>query len=243
MDRSVLPTHRILPSLIAKCDSTYERTAIQYVRQHTRIPVPQIRYKNLKRWMVSDFIDGEMLLECWPRQSLWMKFRIACTIRSYLAQLRQLSSDMPGRIDDYTADGPLFDDDEHGPFRSLTHFQSWCEMVAMSGWQRSTANLKDLELNHKISAPPVVGSKWKLVYAHGDLNMGNILLSKDNVLWIIDWQESGFFPPWYDGVVLDYFSNRFRSWRLFIPLMTGSIKTYIHFWRQLLIDVHRFRPL
>ena len=24
--------------------------------------------------------------------------------------------------------------------------------------------------------------------------MGNILLSKDNVFWFIDWQESGFFP-------------------------------------------------
>ena len=228
MNQDSVPAHRILPSLIAKCNSTYECTAVQYVRQHTRIPVPQIRYKNLKRWMVSDFIDGEILLECWTRQSLWMKFRIACTIRSYLGQLRQLSGDMPGRIDDHTAEGPVFDEDVYGPFQSLTHFQNWCEMVAMSGWRR-------------YSAQPIVGPKWKLVYAHGDLNMGNILLSKDNVLWIIDWQESGFFPPWYDGVVLDYFANTPRSWRFFIPFITGPIKTYISFRNSFFIDVHRFR--
>lgn len=62
-DNSV-PTHQITSSLIVKSYSSVERVAMDYVRRHTRIPVPQPRYGHLRTWMVSEFIEGEMLLKC-----------------------------------------------------------------------------------------------------------------------------------------------------------------------------------
>lgn len=81
---SWISAHKISPKLIVKWKELHEQTATDYVRRHTRIPVPQVRHRYLDEWLVSDFIEGVMLFECWERQTAWMKFRIACTIRSYL---------------------------------------------------------------------------------------------------------------------------------------------------------------
>ncbi|KAF8951981.1 hypothetical protein BDZ97DRAFT_1881794 [Flammula alnicola] len=244
-DDNYMPTHQISPTLIAKANAQHERAAMDYVRRHTRIPVPQLRHRNLRDWMVSEFIEGEMLLECWDKQSLFMKFRIACTMRCYLSQLRRLKGTMPGRLENHVVDGPLFENAPHGPFQSLFHFQSWCEMIAICGWCSTAAHFKNIGRLDKLKPQPVVGEPWDLVYAHGDLNLTNCLLSKDGILWIIDWAESGFFPSWFDGASMAWYEKLQeapRSWHFLRPFMAGkeSDVKYNNFWAFFLNDVHRF---
>ncbi|KAF8068745.1 hypothetical protein FPV67DRAFT_1668818 [Lyophyllum atratum] len=237
-----MPTHQISTSLIAKANSPHERAAMDYVRRHTLIPVPQLRHRNLREWLVSDLIEGEMLLECWDKQSPFMKFRIACTMRRYLSQLRSLQNTMPGRPEDHVVDGRLFEHQAHGPFQSLYHFQSWCEMIAMTGWCSVAAHFRNVGRLAKLKSQPVVGEPWDLVYAHGDLNLSNIILSKNGVLWIIDWQESGFFPSWFDGVSMASYEEAPQSWHFLRPFMAGkeSDNKYDNLWSFFLQDIHRF---
>ncbi|KAJ8481394.1 hypothetical protein ONZ51_g6031 [Trametes cubensis] len=80
-DAGGVGVHRITSSLLAKVPaSSSERASMEYVRQHTSIPIPRTYHPHLS-WLLMDFIDGDMLLECWPKQSRFMQFRIACTLR------------------------------------------------------------------------------------------------------------------------------------------------------------------
>ncbi|KAJ2962731.1 hypothetical protein NUW54_g14321 [Trametes sanguinea] len=39
-----------------------------------------------------------------------------------------------------------------------------------------------------------------LVLTHGDLNLRNILVGEGGRLWLIDWGDAGFYPPWFEFV-------------------------------------------
>ncbi|KAJ3555272.1 hypothetical protein NM688_g2672 [Phlebia brevispora] len=199
-------SHKITSDLIVKRLDPVEYATMCYIRSHTGIPVPQPRYPHLKKWLVMDFIDGRMLLECWDSLSWWMQLRIACTLRGYVRQLRRLKSARPGSIIDRTIkDHTLFDDQPCGPFVSSTQFRLWSEYIAHGGWLRWVRYRRNINLPVAEDPPyPVMGGEWPLVFTHGDLNLGNILLSRDGVLWIIDWASGGFFPPWLESIGINY---------------------------------------
>ncbi|KAH9942670.1 hypothetical protein B0H21DRAFT_520341 [Amylocystis lapponica] len=233
------PTHQIAPTLLAKRFSLAEATNMEYVRTHTTIPVPQPRYSNLSRWLVMDLIDGQSLNECWHTLSPFMQFRIACTLRTYVSQLRRLTSDVPGWTAGAPFSGILFDEKDCGPFPSSERFQRWCEMVAHSGWCRLLhyRNCNGLP----IPPPPVIGdSRWSLVFTHTDLSPSNIVLSKDGTLWIIDWADAGFFPVWLETVGMKRYDDFSKLWMRYRWFIAGCSPAYELFWDRFMDDVHRF---
>ena len=211
-----------------------------YVREHTTIPVPQPRYPHLSSWLVMDLVPGQMPLECWEKQSSFMKFRIACTLRGYISQLRRLSGITPGTVVGGSVDGILFEDEERGPFDSSTSFRHWCEMVAHYGWCSIITHHRHVLPSQGPPPYPVMGNEWPLVFTHGDLNLGNIMLSEDGVLWIIDWASSGFFPPWLESVAIKIYSDAPSSWRWLRWFIAGTYPQYEYFWDLFIQDVHRF---
>ncbi|KAH9923384.1 hypothetical protein B0H21DRAFT_814943 [Amylocystis lapponica] len=233
------PTHQIAPTLLAKRFSLAEATNMEYVRTHTTIPVPQPRYSNLSRWLVMDLIDGQSLNECWHTLSPFMQFRIACTLRTYVSQLRRLTSDVPGWKAGETFSGILFEERKCGPFPSSERFQRWCEVVAHSGWGKLVRYHKYNDL--PIPPPPVIGdSRWNLVFAHTDLSPSNIVLAKDGTLWIIDWADAGFFPVWLETVGMKRYDNFSKSWTRYRWFIAGCSPAYEWFWEMLLDDVRSF---
>ncbi|THV05561.1 hypothetical protein K435DRAFT_744802 [Dendrothele bispora CBS 962.96] len=241
------PTHKITASLIAKDSSSSsesEVAAMKFVRQYTRIPVPQPRYSHIKTYMIMDRVEGVTLLECWDKLSWYMQFRIACTLRCYVHQLRRLTGNSPGSIDTGIASGHLFDDKEYGPFSDSDSFRIWCEMVAVTAWEITVRHQRDHHTEADLPAFPVLGGKWDLVFTHGDLNLSNVMLSRDGVLWVIDWATAGFYPPWLESVGIEYYDTHAiarRSWSRWRSFIAGSYPQFVHFWGLLLSDVHRFQ--
>ncbi|KAH7921873.1 hypothetical protein BV22DRAFT_699313 [Leucogyrophana mollusca] len=233
-------SHKIADTLILKGNSVDEAANMDYVRKHTTIPVPQPRYSHLSTWLAMDLVEGKSLLECWEKQSLLMKFRIACTMRGYISQLRLLTGTIPGTVAHGRVRGILFDDSEQGPFESSTRFRQWCEMVAQSGWTSTLRYRRTIQAPENFPAPPTVGGEWPLVLTHADLNLSNIILSDDGVLWVIDWATSGFFPPWLESVAMSVYSDEPRSWRRFRWFIAGTSARYEAFWDLFITDVHRF---
>lgn len=239
MGSRFMPTHKISKTLIVKNRKTYEVENMRFVRANTKVPVPQARYLHLKSWLVMDFIEGKMLQECWESQSFFMKFRIACTLRGYISQLRKLRGTIPGTVSGGVISGILFEDENRGPFDSSRTFRNWCHMVAHSGWTSTiTAGLYKRE---PVPPAPVTSEDWDLVFTHGDLNLTNIILSKDGVLWIIDWATSGFFPPCVESVVMKYYDDAPESWKRFRWFIAGTYPNCENFWQFFITDVHRFR--
>jgi len=237
-----ISTHRITPTLLAKEINPSERENMSYIRQHTTIPVPQPPYPHLSSWLVMDLVKGRMLLDCWDAQSAFMKFRIACTMRVYISQLQQLRGSIPGTVAGGIVSGVLFEHEDRGPFQDFTRFRQYYEMVSESGWASSVRARRSIGSVQPLAHPSVMGVRWPLVFTHGDLNLGNIMLSEEGVLWIVDWETSGFFPPWLETVGLRYYHSAPKSWQRFRWFMAGWYPDYEQLWDFFMDDVHRYTP-
>ncbi|KAL6303609.1 hypothetical protein BKA93DRAFT_327755 [Sparassis latifolia] len=233
--------HKITPSLVVKRFTSTELENMLYVRRHTKIPVPQPRCLNLSRWLAMDLVDGQMLIDCWDSLYFFMQFRVACTLRSYISQLRQLTRDVPGPVDGGSFSGALFDETEYGPFPSSTRFRQQCEMIAHISWARHVRYVKSE--HSPIPPPPVFGGDWSLSFVHADLGPSNMILSKEGVLWIIDWADAGFFPHWLEAVAMQRYVDTPRVpklWRWLQWFVTGSYPAQEELWEYFMADAHRF---
>lgn len=224
------PLHYIRQSVIAKYPSEWERQNMVFVRKNTTIPVPQPRFHFVKPWLLMDRIDGCSLDQCWGTLNPFMQFRVACTLRLYLKQLRRLTSTVPGH--DGIIAGEPFAGSEHGPVEDANCLRLFCEMVAHTGWRHRVRYHRD---RFGDSDPPVtgVGEPWPLVFVHADLHPGNIILSKDNVLWLIDWAHSAFLPPWIVSVYLNVIAERQPpSWNRWKHFIAGNFPQYDYLWKM-----------
>lgn len=238
-----VPTHKITPRLIVKRLSHTERANLVYVRKNTTIPVPQTRYPNMSKWLVMDLVKGKSLLECWGAQSFFMKFRIVCTLRGYIGQLRRLSGTIPGSLTTGLSTGILFDDQDCGPFKSATEFRIYCNHIAYTGWESVVRSRRSHNPGSIPPQPHLAVDEWPLVFTHADLNMSNIMLSDDGALWIVDWETAGFFPPWLETIGIGTFDDAPSSWRRLRWFIAGADRRYEAYWAFFVQDVHRFRPM
>ncbi|KAH9487211.1 hypothetical protein JR316_0001280 [Psilocybe cubensis] len=233
------PTHKIAPTLIAKRLDRYEKFNSIFVRAHTNIPVPQPRYLHLKDVFVTDFIPGTMLLECWDSFSIFYQFRIACTLRRYVLQMRQITSDRPGNIERGLVKGALFDIYLwNGPFRDVETFRNWIAKVAYVGCFEQHRLFCQL---HPDDPPPPTppplylppDSDWKLNFTHCDLSLSNIILSEDGVLWIIDWADAGFYPSWIEARGMKRYTQAPDSWKRWLTFIAGSCSDTDFLWSHM----------
>ena len=194
-----------------------------FVRRNTRVPVPQPRYAIGDSWLLMDRIEGHSLDRTWETLSLFMQFRIACTLRCYVKQLRGLTSTLPGH--DGIVSGDPFFCCEHGPFEDSNRLRLFCEMVAFRSWR----NL--IRFPAYRDPPTVTHEAWPLVFSHTDIHPGNVMLDNNNVLWLIDWAHAQFLPPWVDSIVMklpDCCPPSWTRWRSFIA---GSVPPkYYYMW-------------
>ncbi|PPQ89933.1 hypothetical protein CVT25_009988 [Psilocybe cyanescens] len=224
------PTWKIAPTLILKRLDPSERFNNIFVRAHTNIPVPQPRYLHLKKALITDFIPGSMLLACWDSLSAFYQFRIACTLRRYVSQMRRITSERPGSIDRGLVKGHLFEPDLwNGPFRDVETFRNWIQHIAYTGWIRSDSDESDINASpSKLKFPPKCD--WTPVLTHCDLSLGNVMLSDDGILWVIDWAYSGFYPPWLESMGMRRYDHAPESWKQWYWFITGSSSEINFIW-------------
>lgn len=152
-----------------------------------------------------------------------MQFRIACTLQLYIKQLQSLRGEQVGALEDGMVTGGLFTYEEYGPFESPLRFRRWCEFVALTGW-------KDIihAGTNKASSRPSYDRDWCLVFTHGDLSTHNIIVDKRGVLWLIDWDSAGFYPPCFESLAMrlseDQDFQGQSSWIGYRSFIAGKVK-------------------
>ncbi|KAF9031819.1 hypothetical protein BDZ89DRAFT_607734 [Hymenopellis radicata] len=230
--------HLITPSLIAKVAGPSEYDSMEYVR-HTSIPVPRV-YQD-SPWMLMDYVDGRMLYECWSELSMFMQFRVACTLRLYVKQLQSLKAERPGNIADGVIPGIVFGHDykEYGPLKSARRFRQMCEFASIVGHRPGLV---------PSPCPPSTDDKWTLVFNHTDLNATNIILDKEGSLWLIDWGSAGFYPASFESIGMWYVDGNGekgdrmpRSWSRYRGFIAGRMDgSELSFWTCVRSAMHRF---
>jgi thiamine kinase-like enzyme len=89
---------------------------------------------------------------------------------------------------------------------------------------------------NKNSRQPLDDSQ-PLVLTHMDLTMRNIVVGSDRKVWLVDWEWSGFYPPWFEYIAMISAAvndNGPTSWRECIPEVAGDWskeKIMLGFWR------------
>ncbi|KAI9043365.1 aminoglycoside phosphotransferase family protein [Aspergillus affinis] len=178
---------------------TFEAPNIQFVQEHTSIPVPTV----VKSWeeedkhtlILTQRILGEPLSEAWPRLSADEKKRIAKQTAEYLEQLRKLQSDniqcLDGRpvLSNFLFKDPV-SNTPHGPL--VSDDDLWDDMDR--GLKETIPEAARKQLRRCM--PPAT----PYTFTHGDLTNVNIMVENGSLTSIIDWKTSGYFPVWWEYV-------------------------------------------
>ncbi|KAI5994785.1 kinase-like domain-containing protein [Pisolithus albus] len=182
-----------------------EANAIRLVSSKTTIPVPRVHrvMKGRRDFLiVMDYIKGQTLAEVWPTFSEWRKFSIAFTLRCYVRQLRRLKASPttpPGPLSEQgpqICESPVFGQVQscRGPFASYSEFSTWFNERCKMG-----LDARRLPEDHP-SRKKKFDDSEPMVLTHQDINLRNIILGDDGRLWLVDWEWSGYYPPWFEFV-------------------------------------------
>ncbi|KAF8645899.1 hypothetical protein AX16_007503 [Volvariella volvacea WC 439] len=193
--------------------SPSELDVAELVRQHTCIPVPYHQRCTAptgafrERHLVMQYIEGETLYTLWDSVSLWMRFRVALTVRYYVYQLRSLPSRLhlskPGLVGDYDdlyCDGRLLSKCPPKRFDSYSSLAFWydeCLFMQKRDKRNCHPNITPFDRSRPLAV------------VHQDLHPRNLLLGADGQLAIFAARNSELPDSWKR--LIPYMFGRFEA--------------------------------
>lgn len=178
---------------------------MQYIRQHTSIPVPKVFKSNDNgdgtQDLVMDLIPGRTLNVVWSSLTQIEKETVTTELAGYISQLRDLQPPKKGFVGSLTL-GSGYDhrlgSERFGPFQSIGDFHKFI---------RRGDPLR--EWAHHVSVTNVHGRSHSYVtkLTHGDLSPENIMIQNGKISAIVDWEFCGWFPEYWEYIKI-YFGYR-----------------------------------
>ncbi|KAK4174344.1 putative choline kinase [Triangularia setosa] len=152
-------------------------------------------------------IQGPTLESCWQDLSLFTTLRLAVQLRTMVQKMRTITRPTAGSLGTGACRSFWLEEFYGVPshasaavVRMIVNF--WC------GFQNYGRERKKTLDEHRKSCegggitPPAVEDgrgKDELVFTHHDLAPRNIILEKGTRnLWLVDWDESGFYPRYFE---------------------------------------------
>ncbi len=209
-----------------------------YARSRLDIPIPQPRYPHLTYSLVTDFIQGKPLNQCWESLGIYMQFRIACTLRTYVLKMRRLTQATPGSPNGGHVHGFVFSNGLYsGPFASAATFQRYIHRVTYHGWLAEWNSyaeaLKDgRPTGPRPEQPTFIDSDNALVFTHADISPSNLILSDEGILWLIDWATCGFYPEWIESLAMYRYAGERspKRWNYLTWFAVGPLPKNSYSW-------------
>jgi len=164
---------------------------MQFVSQHTSIPVPRVicsfTHKG-RTYIVMERIRGDMIGRGWVFRTAESKAKILFQLKEMVAEMRKIPpppnlavSNVDGGM---LYDGRIYGPMQFGPFKSTQDFHRYLR----GGLEAKPDNLDDLSKLIAWQDRP-----WSAtVFTHGDLSSLNVFACGDEIVGIIDWETSGF---------------------------------------------------
>lgn len=186
-----------------------EANSISFVQQNTSLPVPKILGKytyQSKNYIFMTRMKGTPLSECLYSLSPTDYHTITEDMKTYLNELRALRiQDFEQReyigsvgyreVKDKMLRGGLT---ERGPFATESELHSnICQRLVES------MSLGNPKLNNYIQVVRRMyaeNSHHSIVFTHADLAPSNILVHEGHVVGIVDWQDAGWYPEYWEYV-------------------------------------------
>jgi Phosphotransferase enzyme family len=183
-----------------------EVESIEYIRQHTSIPVPKIFrvYKYKLKGMgdcedvIMQYVDGETLAAAWDKMTKASKEAVCKELAGYVEQMRKLKPPKEGFVGSVclgTACDYRFGQDRFGPFESIKDFHAYnLRYDPLHAWEAE----KEVVQVHSKS------KSYTSKFTHGDLMPRNIMFKNGRITAIIDWENAGWFPEYWEYTKLHW---------------------------------------
>ncbi|KAJ4267578.1 hypothetical protein NW762_003687 [Fusarium torreyae] len=208
----------------------FDAENIQFLGENTTIPVPNIveawGEENGRYFIITKRVPGEPLSAAWGSMSSTAKDRVAKQVAEYLLQLRQLHSPRLQSLEGkpiYSAF--LFSSDfgvPHGPFDSDDEL-----------WEEMAKSLEGVPQKARQRMRERMPCATPYTFTHGDLTTVNIMVEDGNLTGIIDWEDSGYYPVWWEyactGIGL---SQHDVEWKTLLRKYMPEHEDGRQFWRQ-----------
>ncbi|KAF4414625.1 kinase-like domain [Fusarium acutatum] len=176
----------------------------------TSVPVPRVhRYYVSEEFehLVMENIPGSTLEQAWPTLSHLERMSIADQVVSLVQRLRELrSTDINAAL--------LFRRPLRAGLRDATDLSM----------ERIKPYLSDEHIVAYVNKRSVMMEGQLNVFTHGDLDWGNILIADKQVCGLIDLESSGYFPPYWEWIMVKRISHKERedSW---LSLLEKRLRT------------------
>ncbi|KAI2678101.1 hypothetical protein CBS147355_5102 [Penicillium roqueforti] len=185
-------------------------------------------------YIIMSYEVGEPLNKYWDRVPKTEQDRVLEQLRDCVNQMREIPGDFIGGVDGSPCRDGVFEAGygdytsySHGPYPSEESFDE-----GMIQALRDRMPFKVLQGEHDVESSffnseymlyqTVRGIKnHKIVFTHGDLHAGNILVRADGTVVLLDWGLAGFWPEYWEFYRVIHHSPWRPSWdrmvEIFIP--------------------------
>ncbi|KAM0323031.1 hypothetical protein ACHAQA_009130 [Verticillium albo-atrum] len=197
-----VPVYKIDPKTIVKSGSSVrlsEAETMRFIRARTTIPVPQVHdaYTDEESGMVRivmEFIPGENLDTAWDKYTDDEKAHVIAQLRGYMDELRRIKGTFIGSIDGSWCNDHYFDNEPagYGPFANEAEFNQGIIKALRAAkpgedWVGFTCDIFD-----------EVMKGHEIVMTHNDLDPRNILVRGSEIVALLDWELSGYYPEYWE---------------------------------------------
>ncbi len=151
-----------------------------------------------------DFIEGQTLESIWLSLSVEEKHSICHQLREILDTMRK--AEWPSTFIGSCDGGPVLDARLYG--------------IKKGGPFRNEEELNKFILDiHDLTPQPIRDTLTKhqrtdhrIVFSHGDLHQGNVMVKDGKITGLIDWELAGWYPEYWDYVKFCFSGGAHRDW-------------------------------
>ena len=196
-----VPVYKVDSKTIVKTGSSVRKSEaeiMRFIRNRTSIPVPEVlnSYMDEKRGkecIVMEFIPGDNLDKAWEGYTDIEIESVVSQLRGYMEQLRSIKGTFIGSVDGAPCNDQYFDEKPNGyrPFINEEEFNrgivSALKEAVPEDWSGFTCDIwAEVMTGHEI------------VMTHNDFDPRNILVRGSEVVALLDWELSGYYPEYWE---------------------------------------------
>ena len=180
---------------------------MQIIHELTTVPVPRVycafRRKGIT-YIVMEYIRGETLWSYWQGIGEETKEALRNQLKALMTELRGAQQQISGRVEAPNG-GKIYDDRytegaelRFGPFATVQDFHLWLRRGICLPLNKGPDNEVDSSADIEEMIRLQDRRRYSTVLTHGDLSSSNIMVRKDRIVGIIDWESAAWYPDYWE---------------------------------------------
>ncbi|ETS85118.1 hypothetical protein PFICI_03143 [Pestalotiopsis fici W106-1] len=209
-----------------------EAEAMDFISRQTSVKCPQVlgAYElDGTAHILMSFEHGKLLYEFWQDASESEKEAVIGKLQHYLKEMRGIKGDYVGGFNRNPCRAGEFEwdfdktDHKYGPYADEDGFNHGiAEALSRASPKPDVEDPESPEYNRMYTIQQLVHSLrgHDIVFTHGDLHPGNILVQDDLNVVILDWNTAGFYPAYWEWYKATWHGT-------FMPSFIRQVERYI----------------